>query len=236
MATKKPTTKKKAPAKKKTARKKAAKKKPAPKKKATTQKKPATQPEPTPPDPPAPPLTQKQRYLLEAIKVCGNVTTAAKKAGMCRQTHYLAMEKSETYRVAYADAVQQFADLLRASATHRAITGVDRYKFYAGVPCCLPVFDNKGNKVIDPETGEQKMQLYVEKEYSDQLLLNLLRANCPEFVDRKQIEHSGPDGGPIQSQADVKHLQSIDQFSAENLMHATDDETEDGENGGPAQA
>jgi len=40
----------------------------------------------------------------------------------------------------------------------------------------------------------------VEREYSDMLLINLLRARDPRFRQKSQVELTGADGGPMQTQ------------------------------------
>lgn len=70
---------------------------------------------------------------------------------------------------ALADAERQSADVLEGVARHRAAEGIARKKFYRGEP------------LIDPETGQQ----YVEREYSDTLLIFLLKGRNPEVFGEK---------------------------------------------------
>lgn len=93
--------------------------------------------------------------------------------GASRSTHYMAIKRSALYRAAFAEAQEDFADLVRGAATHRAIKGVKRMKFYRGRPCMVPVRDKDGKPVLEQ---------YEEVIYSDGLLVLLLRAYCPEFA------------------------------------------------------
>ena len=61
-------------------------------------------------------------------------------------------------------------EVLEAEARRRAVTGVRRLKF------------DKGQAIIDPETGEP----YVELDYSDVLLIFLLKARAPEKYRENQ--------------------------------------------------
>ncbi len=197
------------------------KRKTTPKKKAAPRKRPAA-PVPEPPEPAddADPkkITFAQKRMLAAYSGCGNITQASLMGKTSRSSHYLAMHKSASYRAAFELAQEEFIDLLRHAAIHRAVKGVGRKKFYQGRPCMVPVLDKDDEPVLDKD-GEPVMEQYIETEYSDHLLIHLLRARCPEFVDRQVLEHTGPGGGPIQSQQENQFAQTIDQYSAENLKH-----------------
>jgi hypothetical protein len=52
----------------------------------------------------------------------------------------------------------------------------------------------KGEAILDPQTG----QPYIECEYSDALLMFMIKAHRPEYRDTFKNEHSGADGGPIE--------------------------------------
>src|SRR5262245_47497044 len=83
------------------------------------------------------------------------------------------------------DALEEAADHLQAEARRRAVDGVKKLKFYNGRP------------VIDPATGQQ----YYEHEYSDSLLMALLRGLRPHiFGDAVTHRHQGSDGPPIRQE------------------------------------
>jgi len=130
-----------------------------------------------------------QRAFLIAYAMTGNITKSARAAGIDRVTHKNWLEHEgpagEAYRAAFEDAKEMAADLLEGEAWRRAVRVLVRYKF-----------TKDGDPIIHPKTG----QPYFELEYSDTVLLALLRANRSEkFRDR--IEHSGPKGGPIETKA-----------------------------------
>jgi hypothetical protein len=60
-------------------------------------------------------------------------------------------------------------------ARRRATQGIKRKKFY------------KGEAILDPQTG----QPFIECEYSDALLMFLIKAHRPEYRDSFKHEHRG---------------------------------------------
>ena len=67
-----------------------------------------------------------------------------------------------------------------------------------------------GGRVIDPETGEPKLVAYTEHEYSDTLLIFLLKAADPKrFNDRLMVESQSkiePQGPGIDIGAVVREM------------------------------
>ena len=125
----------------------------------------------------------KKAAFLAAYAELGNITRAALAAKVARTKHY-AWLKDPTYAQAFAEAEEIAVEKLEIEARRRAVEGLKRKKF-----------DRLGLPVMDPETGEQ----YFEHEYSDTLLIFLLKAARPEkYKDRVSQEHTGPGGGPIE--------------------------------------
>lgn len=112
-------------------------------------------------------LTVKRGAFLAAFALVGNISDAAKNAGVARQTHYEWMNDPE-YRLAYREARAQAADGLEREARRRAMVGVEEPVFYRG-------------KIVG----------HVRK-LSDRLLQMLLRAYRPRrFRENIKTEHSG---------------------------------------------
>jgi hypothetical protein len=117
---------------------------------------------------------QMQQDALEAFEDTGNVTLGCKKARVPRRTFYNWLRDIPEYQASYEESAKIAAGVLEAEAHRRAVVGVKKGVFY------------KGKKVA------------VQQEYSDTLLIVLLKAHAPEkYKERTSNEHSGPNGGPI---------------------------------------
>ncbi len=90
------------------------------------------------------------------------------------------MQEDSGYPERFEQAKRVAADKLEGEARRRAVDGVYRLKYFNGEP------------VMDPRTGKH----YIEHDYSDTLLIFLLKGALPEkYADRRQV--SGPEGGPV---------------------------------------
>lgn len=108
----------------------------------------------------------KKKAFLAAFKVSGSVSYAAQAAKVHRCTHYEWMSSDKAYQDAFALAQEEAVDALETEARRRAVTGVMRRRF-------------------NPKTGEA----FDELEYSDVLLIFLLKANAPaKFRDRVSLD------------------------------------------------
>lgn len=193
-------------------RRPAARRRPAPDKSATTSRarvrasarRPGTaRKQPPPSSPPAveaerqaprPTTEAQQAAFLGAYASVGVVTAACKLVGVDRQRHYewLAdQEKYPDYEKRFKDAHEQACDRLEAEAVRRAVQGWDE-----------PVYQ------MGALVGTKRM-------YSDRMLELMLKARRPgTFRDRQSVEHTGKDGGPIET----KNVTPID------LTKLTDEE------------
>ena len=101
-----------------------------------------------------------------------------------RPTVYFWKESDEEFAAAMATAAEQAADRLEQEARRRAVEGLRRVKFGKG-----------GEPLIDPET----LKPYTELEFSDTLLIFLLKGIRPEkYRERVSQEIGGPGGGPVE--------------------------------------
>lgn len=106
------------------------------------------------------------------------VSAACKRAGVSRSTAYAERRRNEEFALAWADVEEATTERMEREAQRRAVEGVKRDVLY------------QGDKV-----GE-------ELHYSDTLMIFLLKARRPHvYRDNVHIQHTGPDGGPIQIQA-----------------------------------
>lgn len=116
---------------------------------------------------------RKERFLVELARMA-NVSAAAKKAGVPRSTAYDWYKADPAFAAKWDEAVEVAVDSLEKEAWRRARDGVLK-----------PVYQ-KGEKV-----GQVR-------EYSDQLMVTLLKAHKPEkYRERTQTELTGPGGGDL---------------------------------------
>jgi hypothetical protein len=139
---------------------------------------------------------RNKRTFLEAYAQTGNVSAAAKLAGVGRRTHYDWLENDEAYAAAFAEAADDAADLLEAEARRRAVEGLVRYKFNKdGTPIIHPdayKLGPDGTLVLDPTVERVR---YFEREYSDTLLIFLLKGARPEkYAERRVLSGKGKGG------------------------------------------
>ena len=115
----------------------------------------------------------KPRFV-ESLREVGNVSAAARHAGVSRQTVYKERKSSEQFRDAWDDAMEEAMDLLEAEARRRAVEGTHKPVFYKGAA-----------------VGEIR-------EYSDTLTIFLLKGRRSDvFGDRVKQEITGDRGGPV---------------------------------------
>lgn len=138
-----------------------------------------------------------ERAFLSALAVAGNVSAACRAAKVDRTVAYGLRGECPEFAAEWQQALDEAADDLEAEATRRAREGVRRLKFHKGELVRLALADEEGRPVLDGD-GQPVMVPYVEHEYSDTLLIFLLKAHRPErFRERLSLEHSGDGGGPI---------------------------------------
>ena len=103
--------------------------------------------------------------FLAHLRETANVTESAAACGVSQRMVYTWKKKRVEFSRAWDEAVEVAIDALESEARRRALKGVERKKW-----------TKDGRPLIDPVTGEQ----YVEREYSDVLLICLLNAHRPE--------------------------------------------------------
>jgi hypothetical protein len=113
--------------------------------------------------------TQRRKTkFLEAYKVVGTASEAARITGIPRDTHREWLKKSETYRQAFADADDAATEVLEKEALRRAVEGREEDVYFNGVPV---------GKV---------------RKYSDVLLIFLMKAKRPDvYRERYDVRTQG---------------------------------------------
>lgn len=138
-----------------------------------------------------------EKAFLASLSKLGNVRLACEASEIDRRTAYNRRGADPDFAKAWDDALDQAADLLEEEARRRAYEGVRRYKFDRGRPIMVSVVGDDGLAVKDKD-GNLELVPYVEHEYSDTLLIFLLKGIRPEkYRERGALELTGPNGGPI---------------------------------------
>lgn len=110
----------------------------------------------------------------------------------------------------WAAALEAGKTILEAEAYRRAIEGTRKPLFYQGQPIYQyrtlvdefgrPMLDEQGRdirEVIRDENG-QPVQA-AEVNYSDSILMAMLKAHVPAYQDKTKLELTGAGGGPIET-------------------------------------
>lgn len=115
----------------------------------------------------------KKRAFLVAYARCGGLMASCEAAKVHNSTVYNWRDKDPEFRDAWDDANECYIERLEAEADRRAVEGTQRLKFHQGLA------------VKDPRTKKP----YVEREYSDNLLMFRLKAKRPElYRERSEVK------------------------------------------------
>lgn len=123
--------------------------------------------------------------FLKALSNTANVRAACLQANVDSSTVYRWQEHDEDFSFRFKQANQNANWILFGEAWRRAIQGDEEYVVSAG-------------KLVYGPDGKP----LINRKKSDRMLELLLKARLPEFRDKQSIEHSGPNGGPIQVNRD----------------------------------
>lgn len=119
-------------------------------------------------------FTRARRELfLETLRATGNVSEAAKAAGISRSRVYQVRGESQSFAGAWDDAVSAVEDRIESEAVRRAVEGVEEPYYYQGKECGTV------------------------RKYSDALLMFLLKTRCPERYGDKAGAGDAPAAGQV---------------------------------------
>jgi hypothetical protein len=135
---------------------------------------------------------------LAAFSGCGNISGAAKIAGIDRKNHYDWMQNDPDYPAMFQAADQTAAEALEAEARRRAVQGTDKPVFYKGEECgavkeysdTLLIFLLKGAM---PDKYSEKFQGVVDHNIIvDDIPKDDRRARIAELLSKKQLDSAIP--------------------------------------------
>lgn len=128
----------------------------------------------------------RQAAFLAALTEYPVITRAAKQVGIARETHYDWLREDPTYRARYAEAIVQAGLALEEKALELAMNGWEEPVWHEGKQCGVII--RRDNR----------------------LHMELLKGAMPtKYRERASIEHSGPDGKPIQHRLTLADIDRI---------------------------
>lgn len=134
--------------------------------------------------------------FVAALAKSPNVSGACQRAKVSRSWAYAQRDLDQDFADAWDEALQTSIDMAAGEAYRRAVKGVITKTKYTP----------DGSKVIERT-----------REYSDTLLMFLLKAHRPEvYRETVRSELTGANGGPIEQRAKVDH--AIDSSTAESIF------------------
>jgi hypothetical protein len=151
----------------------------------------------------------KKKAFLAAFKVSANLSKAAAAVGIERGMHYRWLKEDPWYIEEFERAKEEAAQSLEDEAVRRAHEGVLSPIVYHGRVCyeSVPVLGDDGEPLKDEESGDPVTRAVplMKREYSDTLLLALLKAHLPKKY-RDSVAHVGADGGPLAADVTVRFV------------------------------
>lgn len=136
--------------------------------------------------------SSKLHAFLAAIREFPNISHAAEAAGISRSTHYDRYDKDPAYAKTFHEAWRWGMGFVRDVAVHRAVHGYQEPVIFQG----QYQYTGKG----------KKRRLVTVTKYPERLFMKVLTAEIPEVYNRNRMEHTGPDGGPIQKHITVEFV------------------------------
>lgn len=140
--------------------------------------------------------------FLGAIEQFPHVGHAAKAAQIARSTHFRRLKADAEYAAEFAESWAIGVSRIRDAAIRRAVLGFEEPVIYKGE------YQYEEALVLDPKTGKKRKRrkLVTVTKYPERLLMKVLGAEIPDVYNRGRIEHTGPGGGPIQSNITVEFI------------------------------
>lgn len=170
----------------------------------------------------------KKASFLAAFAASGNLTVAALAAKMSRRTHYTWLATDPEYPALFKEAQDIACDALENEANRRAVKGLRRFKFHLGNaiidPESLMGCQRHGpNRVSNGDTTPCTCKPYVEHEYSDTLLIFLMKGNLPKKYGQAVTHQTNVQVTQVHSEQHVLNVSPAQQQQLDHLGGLIDD-------------
>jgi hypothetical protein len=124
-------------------------------------------------------LRARDAFLAE-LALRGNISDAARAAGVSRRTPYEWRDADPDFAAAWQEALETAIDAMEREAHRRAFEGTSK-----------PIIGRVGKDEDGILTDSAGEEIYI-REYSDSLATLLLKAHRPEkYRERTDVQHSG---------------------------------------------
>lgn len=145
--------------------------------------------------------TQRQiEIFFTELAATDHVQKAVAKSGLPSRTVYSWRDNDVDFARRWTEARERYVDELEAEAHRRAVVGTDKGVWHQGA------------------------QVGTEKQYSDSILLAMLKAKRAQYGDKSKLELTGLDGGPVKVEESPTAIGRKLAFALSTAMRALDQE------------
>lgn len=135
----------------------------------------------------------------------GNILRACEASKVGRTTYYKRRDGDSEFHAQVIEAFKVATDRLEDEARRRAEDGLSRPVLFKGK--IVYVWTDAAGNYVGPKTKGASRRPLLEHEYSDTLLIFLLKAHRPrKFRERHHVEHTGKGGKAIKHEHEVNHV------------------------------
>lgn len=165
--------------------------------------------------------------FLAALRETGNIGRSCECAKIHRSTVYDRRTHDSEFARQWGTAEEDATDRLLEEARRRGHDGVQRLKFHQGELIRIQAFGPDGKPLVGKD-GAPVLVPYVEHDYSDALLMFLIKARRPEYRDTHRHEHSGPAGRPIPVSVNLSNLSDEQLDQLDRLLETAEGDADPG--------
>lgn len=144
----------------------------------------------------------KQKFLAKLLSSAGNVSKAAKAAGISRANAYIHRESDADFKQAWDDIIQQVADAMEEELYRRSVKGYQEPVFYRGK--MVAKIRKFSDRLLEVGLKAKRPELYRERFDINQNVAGSLDVHLQHTID--SIYDNGPTdttGSELDTRADT---------------------------------